>query len=187
MLCVLCGSTAFSGISHDRLSLPQVSWEHLDVEVLEAEQRLAVTNVVDSEVGGVRPAGERGDAETLDLHAGIQYLESTPIRNYQPPRRKERQDRITHWGETKETSRGPRNVFSRCFMERSEHRILVRLRRIGVMAVQGFFRIRVNLAATGRSVERQESLGPRPLGGEPAQEQRVLGDRPRDEPGSHWS
>ena len=44
-----------------------------------------------------------------------------------------------HWGKTKETLDRPRSTSSDVSVEWSQYRILVRLRRIGVMAVQWFF------------------------------------------------
>jgi hypothetical protein len=59
---------------------------------------------------------------------------------------------MAYWGEKNETSEGPRNRFSRSSMEGSEHRILGDL---GVMAVQGFSRIRVGFGRD-RSVQRRK-------------------------------
>jgi hypothetical protein len=46
---------------------------------------------------------------------------------------------IAHWAKTDEPAEGPKNALSHSPVERSEHRILGGL---GVMAVQGFSRIR---------------------------------------------
>jgi len=72
------------------------------------------------------------------------WQELTPIRNYQPPRRQERQDRISSLGETNQASEGPTKAFSRSWIGRSKHRIFGDL---GVMAVQGFSRIRADCLA----------------------------------------
>jgi len=64
----------------------------------------------------------------------------SPIRNSQPPRRQERQDRNGLMGGRNGTSECPINRFSRSSVESSKHRTLGDL---GVMAVQWFFRIRV--------------------------------------------
>jgi len=70
----------------------------------------------------------------------------TPIRNYQPPRTPsadagypERQDQKALLGKTNGTSEGLKNRFSCSGLEGSEHAIHGGL---GVMAVQGFSRIR---------------------------------------------
>ena len=72
----------------------------------------------------------------------IEYRDDlAPMRNYQPPRRQERQDQKGSLGETNGTSEGPMSALSGSLVERSEHRILGDL---GVMAVQVFSRIRLN-------------------------------------------
>ena len=76
-------------------------------------------------------------APVLGFSPGTQLL--PPIRNYQPPRRQERQDQKGSLGETNGTSEGPMSALSGSLVERSEHRTLGDL---GVMAVQVFSRIR---------------------------------------------
>jgi hypothetical protein len=76
--------------------------------------------------------------------------DSPSIRNCQPPGAKNAKPKMAHWEKTNDTSEGPMSTFSRFSVVRSEHRILVRLRRIGaptavplVPAVQSFSRTRV--------------------------------------------
>ena len=92
--------------------------------------------------GGSRPA--RGASRAKLTYLATSRLPPSASAGYP-----ERQDRIAYLGQTNETSEGPCNQVLRSLLEGSEHRLLVRLRRIGaptavplVPAVQGFSRIR---------------------------------------------
>jgi len=89
----------------------------------------------------------RAFVEVMGIQQEQTRLELAPIRNYQPPRRQERQDRISSLGETNQASEGPTNAFSRSWIGRSKHRIFGDL---GVMAVQSFSRIRVSPGGPAR-------------------------------------
>jgi len=99
-----------------------------------------------SPIGGEdKGEGGKGCRHSI-TYAKLNTLHLAPIRNYQPPRRQERQDQKGSLGETNGTSEGPMSALSGSLVERSEHRILgdpgTQRQRWVIMAVQVFSRIR---------------------------------------------